>query len=177
MLPTPLSRLFSSWWHSVGTPHPEWHSITWQEERSQELDWHLIQQNDSGCQLGFWKISRSPLLEHILDAYLSYCKVYVTKQSGISLTIIPFMRWLGISWLRVCCQPQKRWHKGNWRLEPRPAGGVGGKAGAGNCVNSRWAFSFVSQLWDLTEVCLPYMVEGFPTLLRPRRAIVIVYIY
>lgn len=41
------------------------------------------------------------LLEHILDAYLSYCKMYVTKQSGISLTIIPFMPRLGVSWPRV----------------------------------------------------------------------------
>lgn len=106
MLPTPLRAGFFffflfPWWHSVGTPPSEWHSITRQEERSQERDGHLIQHSDSGCQVGFWKMSCSPLLKHILDAYLSYCKMYVTKQSGISLTIIPFMPRLGISWLGV----------------------------------------------------------------------------
>lgn len=66
----------------------------------------------------FGKFLASPLLEHILDAYLSYCKVYVTKQSGISLTILCFMPRLGISWLGVYCQPQRPWHKGNRGWSP-----------------------------------------------------------
>lgn len=47
-----------------------------------------------------------------MDAYLSYCKVYVTKQSGISLTIIPFTPRLGIAGLGVRCQPPGPWHQG-----------------------------------------------------------------
>lgn len=86
---------------------------------------------------GFWLPSRLlgnvllPLLEHILDAYLSYCKVYVTKQSGILPTTIPFMPRLGVSGLGVCCQPQRPGTKAA-RDGPRPAGGrVSGRAGAG----------------------------------------------
>lgn len=112
--PTPGSGFPPPPRRSLGAPHPEWHSITWQQERSQELDGRAL---DSAQWL--WLPSRllenvllPPLLEHILDAYLSYCKMYVTKQSGISLTIIPFMPHLGISWPRVRCQPQGPWHKG-----------------------------------------------------------------
>lgn len=125
------SRLFSSWWRSVGTPYPQWHSITWQEEGSQGRDWRSIQQSDLGCQVGFWKISCSPLLEHILDAYLSYCKVYVTKQSGILLTMMRFMQWHGISGCAASL-----WDPGTQAtgLEPRLAGGIRGKAGAGTWV-------------------------------------------
>ena len=145
------SRLFSSWWCLVGTPYPQWHSITWQEEGSQGRDWHLIQQSDLGCQVGFWKISCSPLLEHILDAYLSYCKVYVTKQSGILLTMMCFMQWHGISECAASLGDPGTKATG---LEPRLAGRIRGKAGAGT-----WSFpmdlGFCVPAWQHTEVCPP----------------------
>lgn len=110
---------------------------------------------------GLWLPSRLlenvllPLLEHILDAYLSYCKVYVTKQSGISLTIIPFMPWLGISGLRVCCQPPRPWHHGSqrWSLTRQEGGSAAGQ-GQGPLL-PQMELSFVFQPGLLTEVCSP----------------------
>ena len=113
---------------------------------------------------GLWLPSRLlenvllPLLEHISDAYLSYCKVYVTKQSGILPTIIPFMPRCGISGLgRVRCGPLRPWHKDAQRrsLPKREGGPAAGRSGAsvppdgfslGPSLGSPWKLALLTQL-------------------------------
>lgn len=145
-----------------------WHSPSRVTQR------HMVGRAKPGARLalhsaeGLWLPSRLsenvllPLLEHILGAYLSYCKVHVTKQSGILPTMIPFTPRLGISGLGVRCQPQRPWHRDS-RRRACPAGGrVGGRAG-GTVLLQMVPFPCV-------PARAPHTGAGFPVLTGQRKA-------
>ena len=111
-----------------------------------------------------------------MDAYLSYCKVYVTKQAGISLTMMRFMQRHGISG----CAASLR-DPGTKAIGPKPClqEEVGDKEGAGTWVLPDGPWSLCPGLGSTPKFALLKQEKVIQLLGGKERqeVVAIVYIY